>query len=104
MYIEAEWQTAIANAASITTSKIQISGNGGSSWADVTDDFAHQGTDIAATAADRIRAGSGKWLSTISTGANQLRLRLVHQTNNASHASTAQLRSSSYIRLTYLKS
>ena len=104
MYIEAEWQTAVANAASTTTSKIQISGNGGSSWADVTDDFAHQGTDIAATAADRIRAGSGKWLSTISTGANQLRLRLVHQTNNASHASTAQLRSSSYIRLTYLKS
>ena len=104
MYIEAEWQTAIANAASTTTSKVQISGNGGSAWVDVTDDFAHQGTDITATAADRIRAGSGKWLSTISTGANQLRLRLVHQTSNASHASTAQLRSSSYIRLTYLKS
>jgi len=104
MYIEAEWQTAIANAASTSTSKVQISGDGGSSWVDVTDDFTNQGTDINATASERIRAGSGKWLSTISTGANQLRLRLVHQTNNGSHASTAQLRSSSYIRLTYLKS
>ena len=104
MYIEAEWQTAIANAASISTSKVQISGDGGSSWVDVTDDFTNQGTDITATASERIRAGSGKWLSTISTGANQLRIRLVHQTNNASHASTAQFRSSSYIRLTYLKS
>ena len=104
MYVEAEWQTAIANAASTTTSKIQISGNGGSAWVDVTDDFAHQGTSIAAATSDRIRAGSGKWLSTISTGANQLRIRLVHQTSNGSHASTAQLRSSSYIRLTYLKS
>ena len=104
IYVEAEWQTAIANAASISTSKVQISGNGGSSWVDVTDDFTNQGTDINATTSERIRAGSGKWLSTISTGANQLRVRLVHQTNNASHASTAQLRSSSYIRLTYLKS
>ena len=104
MYVEAEWQTAIANASSTTTSKIQISGNGGSSWVDVTDDFAHQTTSISAATSDRIRAGSGKWVSTISTGANQLRVRLVHQTSNASHASTAQLRSSSYIRLTYLKS
>ena len=104
MYVEAEWQTAVANAASTTTSKIQVSGNGGSSWVDVTDDFAHQGTSISAATSDRIRAGSGKWLSTISTGSNQLRIRLVHQTSNASHASTAQLRSSSYIRLTYLKS
>ena len=104
IYVEAEWQTAIANAASTSTSKVQISGDGGSSWVDVTDDFTNQGTDINATTSERIRAGSGKWLSTISTGANQLRLRLVHQTNNGSHASTAQLRSSSYIRLTYLKS
>jgi hypothetical protein len=104
MYVEAEWQTAIANAASTTTSKMQISGNGGGAWVDVTDDFAHQGTSIVASTSDRIRAGSGKWLSTISTGANQLRIRLVHQTSNGSHASTAQLRSSSYIRLTYLKS
>jgi len=83
---------------------MQISGNGGGAWVDVTDDFAHQGTRIVASTSARIRAGSGKWLSTISTGANQLRIRLVHQTSNGSHASTAQLRSSSYIRLTYLKS
>ena len=59
IYIAAEWQTAIANAASTSTSKVQISGDGGSSWVDVTDDFTNQGTDINATTSERKRAGLG---------------------------------------------
>lgn len=105
IYAEFEWQTRFlvgAGAGTQSSSKIQISRDGGTNWVDLTDNF----NNGAAVMTNRIRAGVGRWITTIVAGANQLQLRLVHWTDDGGGVSTseAQIRSNSYIRLTYRKS
>lgn len=50
-------------------SKLQVSGDGGTTWFDVTDDIL--------TGLDVERAGSGIWIPSINTGSNKFRIRLV---------------------------
>lgn len=105
IYAEFEWQTRFlvgAGAGTQSSSKIQMSRDGGASWVDLTDNF----NNAAAAMTARIRAGVGLWVTTIVAGANQLQFRLVHWTDDGGAVSTseAQIRSNSYIRLTYRKS
>lgn len=105
IYAEFEWQSrflvGIGNGTN-SGSKIQMSRDGGASWVDVTDNFVHN----AAVMTNRIRAGVGLWVPTIVAGANQLQFRLLHWVDVGTGISTseAQIRSNSYVRLTYRKS
>ena len=105
LYFEGEWQTRFVAGSGNSTasvSKWQISGNGGTTWIDVTDDFTNTSTSYVA----RIRAGAGRWVSSITSGSNMLQIRLVHWLNGNSAgaaASQGQARSNSYLRLTYRK-
>ena len=105
IYAEFEWQTRFVDnsgSAASSVSKIQISGNGGSSWVDMTDEF----TNTATSYTNRVRIGVGQWISTVAAGSNQLQIRLVHKTNTGSSAdaSNAQIRVNSYLRISYRKS
>lgn len=105
IYAEFEWQTRFlvgAGAGTQSSSKIQISRDGGANWVDLTDNF----DNAAAVMTGRIRAGVGVWIPTIVAGANQLAFRLVHWTDDGGGVSTseAQIRSNSYVRITYRKS
>ena len=105
IYAEFEWQTRFVDnsgSAASSVSKIQISGNGGSSWVDMTDEF----TNTATSYTNRVRIGVGQWISTVAAGSNQLQIRLVHRTNTGSSAdaSNAQIRVNSYLRISYRKS
>ncbi len=105
IYAEFEWQTRFlvgAGAGTQSSSKIQISRDGGTTWVDLTDNF----NNGAAVMTNRIRAGVGAWIATIVAGTNQLAFRLVHWTDDGGGVSTseAQIRSNSYIRITYRKS
>lgn len=105
IYAEFEWQTRFligAGAGTQSSSKIQISRDAGANWVDLTDNF----NNVNAAMTGRVRAGVGLWINTIVTGANQLALRLVHWTNDAGAVSTseAQIRSNSYVHITYRKS
>lgn len=99
IYAELRWQTQIDNVAGHSYSKVQISGDGGSTWQDMTDVFDNQ----VAALTDRTRKGVGQWLSAVVVGTNQLQMRLVHYVDDAARTSTAKMRSDSYIRLTYRK-
>jgi len=104
IYAEFEWQTRFlvgAGAGTQSSSKIQISRDGGANWVDLTDNF----NNAAAVMTVRIRAGVGLWIPTIVAGANQLQFRLVHWTDDGGAVSTseAQIRSNSYVRVTYRK-
>ena len=105
IYAEFEWQTRFlvgAGNGTNTESKIQISGDGGGSWVDLTDTYTHS----TAAMTNRIRAGVGRWVSTITAGSNQLQFRLLHWVDVGTGVSTseAQIRSNSYVRITYIKS
>jgi hypothetical protein len=105
IYAEFEWQTRFlvgAGAGTQSSSKVQISRDGGANWVDLTDNF----DNAAAVMTNRIRAGVGRWIATVVAGAGQLSFRLVHWTDDATGVSTseAQIRSNSYVRLTYRKS
>jgi len=105
IYAEFEWQTRFlvgAGAGTQSSSKIQISRDGGANWVDLTDNF----NNAAAVMTNRIRAGVGVWIPTIVAGANQLQFRLVHWTDDGGAVSTseAQIRSNSFARIIYRKS
>lgn len=105
IYAEFEWQTRFlvnGSDGTNTVSKIQMSNNGGGAWVDITDNYTHN-TAVMTT---RVRAGVGRWVSTITAGANQLQFRLMHWMDVGSgvSASEAQIRSNSYVRVTYIKS
>ena len=105
IYAEFEWQTRFLIGAGNgvnSQSKIQISGNGGGAWVDLTDNY----VNAAATMTNRIRAGVGAWITTVTAGANQLQFRLMHWVDSGTAVSTseAQIRSNSYVRITYRKS
>ena len=105
IYAELEWQTRFVDnggTAASSVSKVQISGDGGSSWVDMTDEF----TTTATSYTNRVRIGVGKWISTVTAGTDQLQLRLVQKTNTgtSADASNAQIRVNSYLRISYRKS
>ena len=107
IYAEFEWQTLVVvggGDATNSLSKIQISRDGGATWVNLTDNFINPA--IAMT--NRIRAGVGLWIPTIVAGAAQLQFRLVHWTDDSvggggRSTSEAQIRSNSYVRITYRK-
>tara|TARA_Y100000034_G_C6903927_1_gene418892 strand:+ start:1135 stop:3333 length:2199 start_codon:yes stop_codon:yes gene_type:complete len=104
IYAEFEWQSRFidnAGAGTNSVSKIQMT-NDGASWVDITDNYSHATTSMT----DRIRAGIGRWVTTITAGANQLGFRLVHWSDDAggTDRSEAQIATNSYVRITYRKS
>lgn len=100
IYAEFHWQTRFlvgGGAGTQSSSKIQISGDGGVTWVDLTDNFNNGATVMTI----RNRAGVGRWLG--ATLPWNLSFRLVHWTNDAGGISTseAQIRSDSYVRISY---
>ena len=105
IYAEFEWQTRFLiglGAGANSISKIQISRDAGANWVDLSDNF----TNPAAVMTARNREGVGLWIPTIVAGVGQLMLRLVHWTDDPGGIATseAQIRSNSYVRITYRKS
>ena len=74
--------------------KWQMSGDGGATWVDVTDNFSTTSTDFE----DFIRIGVGVPFAVIVAGANQLQARLCTWTGATSVQS--KIRSNTYIRVT----
>ena len=104
LFAEFEWQSrfnANGGGGASSQSKIQISGNAGTTWIDLTDIF----TNTATSLTTYIRAGTGKWLSQISQGTNQLSFRLIHGvgSNDGTSQSIVQVRSTSYVRIGHYK-
>lgn len=107
IYAEFRWQskyTVGGGDATQSRSKVQISRDAGATWVDLTDNFNNASTVYV----NRTRQGVGRWIPTVVAGANQLMVRLVHWTNDTvggagRSTSEAQLRSDSYLRITYRK-
>lgn len=78
-----------------SSAKMQISGDGGSTWVDLTDNVTETGTSYA----DKTRAGVGRWITAITAGANQLQIRLCQWGGTTS--SQVKLREDSYLRIAY---
>ena len=78
--------------------KFQISGDGGGSWVDITDNV----TETSTSYVDKMRVGEGLWIGTISAGTDQLQLRMCDWSGDATSVET-KLRASSYIRVTARK-
>ena len=97
MFLEFEWEHKTSGGTAY--SKIQISGDGGNTWVDVTDSI----TETNAAYQTKLRAGVGNFLSTITAGANKLQFRLVSWEAGGA-TSSAKISSSSYVWLTYRKS
>ena len=105
IYAEFEFQSRFINNAGAGTnsnSKIQMTNDGGSTYVDVTDNFVHTGTSFVT----RVRAGIGRWFTTVTAGTNQLGFRLVQWSDDAGGVdrSEANIRTNSYCRITYVKS
>lgn len=84
-------------AGTTSSAKWQISGDGGTTWVDVTDNV----TEVGAVYADKTRIGVGRHITTIKPGSNQLQLRLCAWTDGTSVET--KVRSDSYIRLAIKK-
>ena len=97
IYAELRWAQKQTGGGTSTV-KMQISGDGGSSWVDISNDVTETGTSYV----DKTRAGVGRWITAITAGANKLQLRLVQWGGVTS--SEVKLREDSYIRLAYRKS
>ncbi|MFH1031128.1 MAG: hypothetical protein V1767_00955 [Chloroflexota bacterium] len=100
-----EWQSMFTVGAGVgtdTTSRVEMSVNGGGAWTAVTDWFTHANAALTT----RVRAGVGRWQNIIISGVDQLRFRLVHYVGAADGVSqsTVQMRSSSRVIITYRKS
>ena len=106
-FYEFEWQSRIvvgSGNAATSSSKIQISGNGGTTWSDLTDNFNNTATALTS----RARAGVSNVLTSITAGTTQLQFRLLHWTDDSvggagRSTSEANVRSSSYVRVSYRK-
>jgi len=97
IFAELRWQHKTSGGTAY--SKVQMSRDGGSNWVDMTDSIAE--TNVAYQ--DKTRVGVGRFVTTITAGANQLQMRLVSWVT-APNVSSAKMRSDSYIRITYRKS
>lgn len=71
-------------------SKLQISGDGGTNWIDVTDKIP-TGLDIE-------RAGAGLWISSIQTGENKLKIRIVGKSTDGL-AATVRVSRDTYMQM-----
>jgi hypothetical protein len=109
IYLELYWQSQLTvgggGDATLCSTKMQISRDGGANWVDITDNFDHGNAAMT----PRVRIGVGRWLPTIVAGANQLGLRLVSWTNDTvggpgTSSCEAQIRSDSLINIAYRKS
>jgi hypothetical protein len=105
IYAEFEWQTRFLIGAGNgvnSVSKIQMSRDGGANFIDLTDNFINPLAVMTA----RVREGVGLWIPTIVAGANQLVFRLLHWVDVGTGVSTSecQIRSNSFVRITYRKS
>ena len=78
--------------------KIQISGDGGCTWVDMTDNVA----ETTSSYVDKTRIGVGRWITSITAGTNKLQLRACQWGGTTS--SEFKLREDSYLRITYRKS
>jgi hypothetical protein len=104
IYAEFDWQTKFddnGGGGTNSISKIQMTGDSGSTWVDVTDNF----TNAATSYTDRLRAGVGAWIA-VTAGANQLGFRLMHWSDDSggTDRSNAKIATNSYVRITYRKS
>ena len=97
IYYDLEWQMK-RTGGSTSYAKWQISGDGGTTWVDVTDNVA----ETSASYADKTRLLAGLHVSSIAAGANKLQLRLCAWTDGTSVET--KIRTNSYIRLVYRKS
>jgi hypothetical protein len=102
IYAEFEWQSQFligAGGGTQSSSKIQISRDGGTNWVDLTDNF----NNPNAAMTGRTRAGVGLWIASVVAAPSQLCFRLVHWTDDAGGVATskAQIRSNSFVRITY---
>lgn len=97
IYAELRWKQKQTGGGTSTV-KMQISGDGGSSWMDISNDVTETGTSYV----DKTRAGVGRWITAITAGTNQLQVRLVQWGGTTS--SEVALREDTYLRLTYRKS
>lgn len=75
-------------------SKLQISGDGGVTWVDVT--------NAIGVGADIERTGPGLWISSIQTGTNKFRFRILGRSTTGA-LSLIQIRSDSFIYIVYNK-
>lgn len=105
MFLEFHWQqqfTVGGGAGTITSAKIQISGDGGGSWVDVTDNV----TENNVAYQDKTRIGIGVHIPTIAAGVNRLQLRLCAWTDDGGGVSTVEtkMRSDTFMRISYRKS
>lgn len=82
-----------SNNSANAVSKLQVSGDGGTTWVDVTDEIP--------TGADLERAGSGLWITSIQTGSNKLKIRLMGK--STSGASTVRIARDAYMVITINK-
>lgn len=99
IFMEIHLQIKISGGATGTV-KLQISGDAGGSWVDVTDDL----TTVEAAYVDKTRIGTGLWITGIVAGANQLKFRLMHKTSDAGETVYTQIRTDTYSRISYRKS
>lgn len=93
IYFELHWQQK-RTGGTTSSAKWQISGDGGTTWVDVTDNVAEAG----AVYADKTRIGVSLPITSIAPGEGQLRLRLCAWTDGASVET--RVRSDTYFRLT----
>lgn len=77
-------------------SRLQISGDGGNTFADITDDIPGDG------ATNFVMKGAGQWISNIQIGTNKLRVRLLVRSIDG-NAATARFRVDSGISIVYNK-
>ncbi|MEA3338438.1 MAG: hypothetical protein U9R15_00585 [Chloroflexota bacterium] len=96
IFAELRWQHKTSGGTAY--SKIQITGDGGAAWVDVTDNIA----ETNATYQVKTRIGVGQFLPTITAGASKLGFRLVSWEAGGA-TSNAKIRSDSYVRITYRK-
>jgi len=97
IFAELRWEH--KTSAGTAYSKIMITPNGGTNWYDMTDNIA----ETNAAYQDKTRIGVGRWLTSLTAGANQLQMKLVSWEAGGA-TSSAKMRSDSYIRITYRKS
>lgn len=96
IYYELHWQQK-RTGGTTCSAKFQISGDGGATWVDVTDNEAETSTSYV----DKTKIGVGRHITTITKGSNQLQLRLCAWTDGTSVQT--KVRSDSYIRVSYKK-
>ena len=98
IYAELHWS--MKRTAGITSSaKMQISGDGGVTWVDMTDDVIETGT----VHVDKTRAGVGRLVTSIAAGTNKLKLRLCAWSADATSVET-KIREDTFLRVSFKKS